>query len=499
MTTPAAPENSPNRQQTIWGEIKAQREAIKKAKGEIETKFTELRKKIGTPEAGFDESVVLMALQNPLDKLQKEIEEEVISKNGKSLDTDKLTNFGKKIREAIDIAKAYLDKMTSETGGITPEVLVKMTKDINKRASKIMDLFASGKNRDLLIAFRAALGSTNAESDLPTEEKKAKETVSKYLKSEFEKDSGLMTYVWSILAFMKKEDRLEVAKDYCKQKSPEQIKEFLRKGNTMGAFSFDEMQEINSGKQYSGEEQEKAFNNWKMQNDYRVEAAKLSIIPYGTENAAGKMLTIPNLLLGFVKFGCGVSIVGNFVTGTWSGGKFKGFGAGIKRLTNAPSLVAASVYTAIKIGESKSSLTEILQGKKPEREAKQALLREKKGNARFPDWDAFFKSQDFAGTAVFFDYIQYLKNFHEETDISKLYNHLTTAKFSEFLGMMAKKKKNNTQEGKNFNYAQLKKSFDIIKAPEIMTFAKIFDALNIGGINAKDQYTNALREDSAAS
>lgn len=495
MTTPAAPENSPDRQQTISGEIEAQREAIKRAKGKIETKFKELRKKIGTPEAGFDESVVLMALQNPLDKLQKEIEEEVISKNGKPLDTNKLTNFGEKIREAVELAQTYLDKITAETGGITPEVLVKMTRDINKRASRIMDLFASGENRDLLIAFRAAIGSTNAESDLPTEEKKAKETVLKYLNSEFEQNSKLMTYVWSVLAFMKKEDRLEVAKNYCQKKSPEQIEEFLRKGNEMGAFSFDEMQEVNSGKKYSKDEQEKAFTNWKTQNDYRVEAAKLSIIPYGTENAAGKMLTISNLLLGFVKFGCGVSIVGNFVTGAWSGGKFKGFGEGIKRLTNAPSLVAASVYTAIKIGESKSNLTEILQGKKPEREAKQALLREKKGNAQFPEWDAFFKLQDFAGTTVFFDYIQYLKNFHKETDISRLYNHLTTAKFSEFLGMMA----NNPKEGKNFDYAKLKKSFDTIKAPEIMTFAKIFDALNIGRVNAKDQYTQALREDSAVS
>lgn len=496
MTTSASTENSPDRQQTISSEIKAQREAIKKAKGEIETKFKELRKKIRTPEAGFDESVVLMTLQNPLTQLQEEIEAEVISKNGQPLDTNTLENFGKKIKEAVNIARTYLDKMTAETGGITPEVLVKMTRDINKKASKVLDLLNSGKNRDLLAAFRATLGSTDTGSDLPTEEKKAKETVLKYLNLEFEKDGELMTYVWSILAFMKKGNRLEVAKNYCNKKLPKQIEEFLKKGNEMGAFSFDEMQEINSDKKYSRDEREKAFTNWKVHNDYRVEAAKLAIVPYGTENAAGKMLTIPNLLLGFVKFGAGVSIVGNFVTGAWSGGTFKGFGEGIKRLTNAPSLVAASVYTAIKISESKANLADILQGKKPEREAKQALLREKKGNAQFHEWDTFFKSQDFAGTTVFWDYIQSLKNFHKETDISKLYNHLTTAKFSEFLGTMDKDKKTNPEEGKNFDYAKLKKSFDAIKAPEIMTFAKIFDALNIGGINAKDQYTQALREDS---
>lgn len=495
----ANPSGSPlENQQNTRSEIEAQKEAIKKAKGQIETKFKELRKKIGTPAAEYEEGVVLMVLQNPLNQIQQEIEEEIKGGGGK-LSTSRLGEHGKKIEEAVKIAQAYLERMTAETGGITPEVLVKMTRDINKKAGKLMKLLSSGKYQDLLDAFRAALGSTDSGTDLPTATKKAKETILKYLNSEFKSNGELMTYIWSVLAFMKQDDRLEIANAYCK-KNPQQTGKFLKEGNKMGVFSFDEMEKVNkaggAGKKYSAEEQKIASTNWKLQNDYRVEATKLAIIPYGTESDAGKMLTLPNIILGFIKFGCGVSLVGNFVTGAWSGGKFQ-LGQGLKRLTNAPSLVALAAYSAIKIGESKDDLTDILRGKKPEKEAKLALLREKKGNVQFAEWDKFFKLQKFAGAQVFFDFISYQKKTFDVTDVSRLYDYLTPAKFSQYLEMKAKEKKTNPGKSGNFNYAKLKRGFDAIKAPEIMTFAKIFDALNIGGVNAKNQYEQALREDSA--
>lgn len=494
---PNSPGSPSENQQNISNEIAAQKEAITKAKDQIAAKFKELRKKIGTPAAEYEEGIVLMVLQDPLNQIQQEIEND-IQGGGGILSTSRLTEHGKRIDEAVGIAKAYLEKMTAETGGITPEVLVKMTRDINKKAGKLMKLLKSGK-QDLLDAFRAALGSTDSGTDLPKAMKKAKETVLKYLNSEFAGNSELMTYIWSILAFMNQDDRLEIANEYCK-KNPQQTDKFLKEGNKMGVFSIDEMEKVNkergTGKKYSDEEQKMASTNWKVQNDYRVEATKLAIIPYGTESDAGKMLTLPNLALGWIKFCCGVGIVGNFVTGVSSSGKFS-LGAGLKRLTNAPSLVALAAYTAIKIGESKDDLTDILRGKKPEKEAKQALLREKKGNAQFTEWDKFFRQQKSAGAQAFFDFISYQKKTFDVTDVSKLYDYLTPAKFSRYLGMKAKEKKTNPDKSKDFDYAKLKAGFDSIKAPEIMTFAKIFDALNIGGVNAKNQYDQALREDSA--
>lgn len=494
------PGSSLEKDQNINSEIAAQKEAIAKAKDQIASKFKELRKKIGTPAAEYEEGIVLMVLQDPLNQIQQEIEND-IQGGGGILSTSRLTEHGKRIDEAVGIAKAYMEKMTAETGGITPEVLVKMTRDINKKAGKLMKLLSSGKHQALLDAFRAALGSTDSSTDLPTAMKKAKEeTIPKYLNSEFENsNSELMTYIWSILAFMNQDDRLEIANDYCKKK-PQQTDKFLREGNKMGVFSIDEMETVNkergTSKKYSAEEKKIASTNWKVQNDYRVEATKLAIIPYGTESDAGKMLTLPNIALGWIKFCCGVGLVGNFVTGVSSSGKFS-LGAGLKRLTNAPSLVALAAYTAIKIGESKEDLTDILKGKQPEKEAKLALLREKKGNAQFTEWDKFFRQQKSAGAQAFFDFISYQKKTFDVTDVSKLYDYLTPAKFSRYLDMKAKEKKTNPDKSKDFDYAKLKAGFDAIKAPEIITFAKIFDALNIGGVNAKNQYEQALREDSA--
>lgn len=501
MTAPVQnpPENTPERQQKVVEQVKSQKEAIRDAKDEIAARFQELRKKIRTPGAEFSESVVLMVLQNPLTRLQQEIEAEIKSGDG-TLDAESVGINGKKIRDAVDTAKAYLDKMTKETGGITPEVLVKMTRDMNKKASRMADLIISGQNRDLLDAYRAALGNTEQGTDLPTEEKRAIVTIVKYLNSEFENDN-LMPYVWSVLAFMHRNQRIEVGQKYCDKKTPAQIENFLKRGNEMGAFSFDEIEEINKQanpeRKYSDSERKNAFTNWKTHNDYRMEAAKLALLAPGTLSAAGLMLTIPNFLLGFLQFGAVASAVGHFMTGTWAGGKFKGLGAGIKRMAEPPALAAIAAFTAVEVYRSKEKFAAILAGDKPKEEAKQNLIREKKGNAQFPLWDEFFRQQNFAGATVFFDYMQYLKKFHEETDISKLYVHLTPAKFSEFLGSMAAKKKTNPEEGGNYDYAALKKGFDAIKAPELMNFAKILDTLNIGGANVKNNYEQGLEEEMA--
>ncbi|MEK7085551.1 MAG: hypothetical protein AAB953_00870, partial [Patescibacteria group bacterium] len=71
---------------------------------------------------------------------------------------------------------------------------------------------------------------------------------------------------------MKKENRMEVAKNYCNGKPPEQIAEFLKQGNIKGVFTTEEIQALNPGKKYSEQETAEFAKNWRTQNDYKNQA-----------------------------------------------------------------------------------------------------------------------------------------------------------------------------------------------------------------------------------
>ncbi|MEK7085439.1 MAG: hypothetical protein AAB953_00295, partial [Patescibacteria group bacterium] len=202
---------------------------------------------------------------------------------------------------------------------------------------------------------------------------------------------------------------------------------------------------------------------------------------------------VENLLLTFGKFAAGVTVVGNFMTGAWHGGEFKGIGPALKRLTNPQSLVAAAVYAGITVYESPYRMKELLHGNDPKVSAREALKKEKHGNPLWGKWDGFFKQENYTGAQVFNDYIQSMKKIYEDSDLADLRDKLTPASFSDFLGRMAKGKKEEGK-GKNVDYAGLKKSFDGIKAEDIYTFAEIFDLLNVGGASAKETYEGALKD-----
>jgi len=464
------------------------RERKEKAIGEIKDAYNKAKRKIRTPLADFQEKVLKQVVTLPLNKLEDDVEVAIMAGKGEILAQDKAEEFEKRRKKAIDMAVSYINKMATDVG-LNAEAVSRMVEDQNRKASRFADLLISGKYPKIEQAMLFALGSQGESSSLPDAGKKAEETILAYLKSDLDKpNSEVMDYIWTIFSFMDHDSRMSITKAYLKDKSADQTNAFLNLGNARGVFKWDEIKELNPGKKYSEEEVKNQQRNWQAQNDYKAQAIALGMVPYGTENVVGKTINIRNAIMLFVKFGAGATVLGNFITGAWQGGKFRGFGEAVKRITNPQSLTAIGLYAGIKVLESDKTIDQLLYGNKDKQEAATNLRKQKNGNPKWAAWDNFFRGgKDFEGGQVFFNYVQNLKKIYDTTDLSKISDHLTPGNFSDFLGRMAAKKNSD-----NINYATLKESFAKINPEEIMTFAKIFDTLNIGGKNGKDEYERYL-------
>src|SRR3989338_4067389 len=183
-----------------------------------------------------------MVLTHPIDEIKTKWQADLdAGKNPQELNE----KYRPLIDEAVKTAEAYLDKVSHESGWITGEVLAKMTSDINRKASNYADLLASGENRDLLEVFQAFIGMTGKYSDLAEAKEKGLPVLKKYMESEYPKgDNGLMACVWMVMSFMSGVERIDIAKDYLKGKTPEEVNKFLRSGNFRGVFTPDEMEAI---------------------------------------------------------------------------------------------------------------------------------------------------------------------------------------------------------------------------------------------------------------
>lgn len=470
-------------------DLKSQLEEARKrteaAKDRIKSVYAALERKIRTSLADFNKSIVQSVLMMPLNSIQTEID------SGKALSNQALEKLEELRKRAEDFAISYIQTMAQEKGGIDTEVLSRMTSDANRKADRFANLLISGKYPDVVQAYLYAHGSQGKYGDKDEAGVEAMKTMKKHLNAEFHKpNSDVMSYVWSVLSFMSKEDRVKVAKDFCKNDAGK-LGNFLNKGNVMGVYNAAEIQELNPAKKYTEKELEKFANNWKVQNDFKAEASRLGFMPYGSEVTIGKHF-LRDIIFGFAKFSAGVTIVGNFVTGAWEGGKFKGLGGSFKRLTKPQPLAAAALYGAIKVGESDKTFDQLFHGDDAKKQAAIDLRKERDGNPKWQSWDGFFKQQDFAGAKVFFEFIQHAKKDHEKTDLDELANYMIPGNFQGFLERMADRKKTGKDDAKSLDYAALRDSFKKINPKEILHLAKIFDTLNLGGETAKGDYAQYM-------
>ncbi len=488
-------------------EPKATPDSIVKAKSAINNAYNTAARKRTTDAARLSDSVMTDVLLLPLDEIAAEmLESEVqLGSKEKNLTIEQrvshqngLIEFQERIDKAVDFAKSYITRMAKDHDGLDNEALAKMTKDSSMaKPSYSVDLFISRKHPKLIEAYLYAIGSSGKSGDMVVakdgnmETRGAIDTIIRYLNTNFEKKGDIMPYVWSVLYFMSEKDRKEIAEKFCLN-NPAKLHEFLTEGNKIGVYTWAEIDALNKTltepKQYTTKEIAQFHNNWKQMNDFMAEAEKNGIIAYGTDNQAGKGITLVNIGLSFIQVGAAFTIFANFMTGAWQGGTWKGIGQGIKRLTNASSLTAALVAGSAELFKSEKRLSQILAGTNAKAQAARDLQKEKNGNDKFPAWRTFFEQKDAAG--VFFAFVQHAKNDSKppETDLSKLAGYLIPANFENYLDRQT----NDKTDGKGIDYAAIKESFREIHAEELFSFAKIFDTLNIGGADkdARENFVN---------
>lgn len=478
-------------------------DVIKAARAKIAQKYNEKQIQLGgeMSRSNMAEVVVRdMVLTHPIDKIKGQWKAEL----EKGEDPQKLNEkYRPLIDEAVKTAEAYLNEITHESGWITAEVLAKMTSDINKSAHIYADLLASGENRDLLEAFQAHIGMSGKSSDLAEAKAKGIPVLKKYMASEFPKgDKGLMACVWMTMSFMNSEERVAIAKDYLKDKSASEADEFLRKGNFRGVFTPEEMEEV-LGKKFQEGERAELAKVWKAQNDFSAQAKEIMRTPYGSENMAGKWISGKGILLLYGQCLAGATIGGNVLVGIWKGNALKS-PAGIIKATigNPYNLAAAGALGIIHQYKKGKSIKEVLRPKEERdsykhRESIAALKQEIGGNPLWPHLDDFFRKDDFSGAKAFYDYVLAQKKLNKN-ELPEDKDIFTTENFAEHLHLMAGRKSRGEKMDTNIDYAALEKAFANVKSTELLEVARIFDNLNIGRENAKDNYEMAIKETKTA-
>ncbi|MCX6734391.1 MAG: hypothetical protein NTZ25_00600 [Candidatus Peregrinibacteria bacterium] len=457
--------------------------------GKVESAYSEAERKIRTPMATFQEGVTKDILKMPLDQLGKEIEKAILDQNGGMLEQGKAEKFGKRLDRITDGLVAYINKIAGDTG-LNAEAVVKMAKDVNLKASRFADLLLQNNFPDIEQAMLFALGSRGDSPSLSVAGDNAQETVLKYLKSDFEKaDSSVMSSIWMVFAHMDVEVRVKIAKAYIKGKPADKAEAFLERGNAMGVFNSTEIKEINPKKNYSEVEIKNQDLIYSAQTDLRKEVARLVVPAYGTENAAGKMLNIRNVLMAGVEAGAIFTVFGNIVTGVYQGGSFRGTAETIKRLFNPQSGLALGVIGLIEGIRSGKVADEIFGGSKDEKIAAASLRNEIKNNTKL---DELFKQGDYAGAKVFHQFVMDIKG--KESDISKFSDMLTPSQFISYLDVKIAEKKPKKDGEETYDYVAIKEAFEKAKPTEIYNLAKAFDTLNIGAKNAKDKYDLCSKE-----
>lgn len=481
-------------------------DVVKAARAKISRKYNEKQIQLGgeMSRSNMAEVVVRdMVLTHPIDKIKGEWKAEL----EKGEDPQKLNEkYRPLIDEAVKTAEAYLEKMTHESGWITAEVLVRMTSDINRSAHIYADLFASGENHDLLEVFQAYIGMTGKNSDLAEAKAKGTPILKKYMASEFPKgDKGLMACVWMTMSFMNSEERVSIAKDYLngKQASEAEVDEFLRKGNFRGVFTPEEMEEVSGQKFQQEEERAELAKVWKAQNDFSAQAKEIILTPYGSENMAGKWISGGGILMLYGQLLAGATIGGNVLVGIWKGNALKSPAGIIKATVGNPyNLGAAAALVGIDQYKKGKGLGQLLEGKEDRdshkhRESIAALKGEIGGNPLWPSLDSFFRKDKFSGAKAFYDYVLAQKKLNKN-ELPEDKDIFTASNFSEHLKLMAARKGRGEKMDTNIDYAALEKTFGDVKSTELLEMARIFDNLNIGRENAKDNYEAAIKETKTA-
>lgn len=476
-------------------EVERIRELVGKAKMEVIKIFRRATSGITTQRGEITADNMTLILRYPLDQLEKEWISRVRGIHADSGTKQELINLrgdygslkGKtgRIYDAVQSVHYYVEHMKKEKGWITPEKLAEISYSVSSDATVIADLLAEKGNQDLVEAFRLAIGMRGG-----AEAKDAAiEALKKHSVAHFPNDP-LMKPTWMILSYTDSATRVAVAENF-KAKKPAELANFLDKGNALGVYSWQEIEEI-SGKKPEEKEREAMALRWQKAHDFSEQTRLLTSSSYGVSNAASEMLTGKNILIFIGQVAAGATIAANLVVGVTKGGAWKSPAAMAQLATNHNILIAGAALGVIHHIKKGKRLGETFEGKADRdtharRQAVAALRKEIRGNLLWPKWDEFFTGDGYAGARAFHDFV--LKN---KTKKDEFPEHKFTA--------MAFRRYLEAQQGSANpdHYAALIRKFegDLGGADDkkVLALAKIFDHFAIGGAEAKDHYEHAVDE-----
>lgn len=447
--------------------------------------------KFGGQVAEFKESVFIMTLQEPARYWGEYwIYEMGQAQTFKDL-IDLKEKYENKMNEFKKVVEWYLEMATKETGWIDGETFVRMTDDVNGKAINLMRLFVRGP-RVLHEAAMWALGMKGAEA-----KQKVMKELPPVIREELPKGEGLMSYIWMIMSFLNPADRTELIKATYKKEDANELDTFLKEGNKMGVFGPDEMEDItkeitgNDSFKYTDEERKGFGELYEVQNELIKRARQNLQDTYGASNDANEMITIQRAGIFLGRLASGATVGANILVGLWRGGALNGPTELVSLLTQPYVLGGLAAYHGLGMLRKGTKLGQVLEGESIQktRAGRRAtrLLIEQRGTAAWPDWDGFFRSDNFRGAKVFGEYVASL----ERVDGEMPRGEELRGRY-DFSGWLELKMKSNDPEDKKIDYAAIKRQYDSISGSGGPIFAEIFNAYSIGGAQAGETYEAKL-------
>lgn len=494
-------------------------DALKQGEKEVKSDFKSKTIKITTPRGKAAKEVALQTLIFPfyvLKKAYKEARRGLVA--GTELTKIKV-KFQPKIKRTVEILKGYINEMTQKTGWITAEVLAKMTESLNQKVSILADLLAKGGNKDVVTALQASLGLQSKHGSVSEAVSASIPILAKRIAKELPKgERGLMPAIWMTISFMDQPDRIKIAKAYAKGKSKAQVDSFLKKGNLMGVFTYQEMEKVRKRK-FNNEDRDKFAIAWTLQNDFKEQERRLLTESYGTRRVteAMGMEGMGYWLRVVAKGAFAATGIANYLVQIFKGGGIKGIlkdpTKAVKALATPHVLYGIGGYAAVKVYESEKRLGQHLEGKedKVPRAHQKALLalkkkisgrKEKGENKDWLKWYSFFSKDNFNASKLFNDYVVQMKALNGG-DLAKARDSLSVNIFDEHLGLQEKSRKDGKKiKRKDANFGSIRKSLAGVNASDFYEYAKIFDLMSEGGIavggDTKKVFKKAIKDSKLA-
>ncbi len=416
--------------------------------------------------------------------------------------------IAKEVSKITEEMSLYIEKMKkdSENGEVTPEVAAAM-RDSQRSARKVAEIIMLDREKyqDLLDAYKWALGGSkkdqggeHSNSSL-NDGKEAFKALFKHLE-----DPKVAHFCWTIISFAEPIDRegfigFYMQENNLKPGSPELLT-FLKRGNASGAFDTGMMEKyyfLGEKKQFAQSERQTYDLAYKLQRSFHDQAAHLMRESYGSRNVWDG-ITFGKMLLAGLEVAAWGTGSANFILNTVRPGALKNPTELAQNiLTNPYILGSGAVIWGLREFRKEYKEGEHMLASKEEAETKVRAQKVLYEEVRFSrPWREVFESQDFFGAKAIGDFIiakstdnQIPSDASLKIDTCILWQR-GKAKELKAEGKAKEAEKHETLAAKLEEMSKEGKAEEVNQ--QFRRFSRAFFVLNIGGVEAKRTYQNAI-------